>query len=174
MEPGIDDRFFPQDPIPPRVPRKSSSNRNRGGQPHRLPTNRASSLTNPTADPSVTPTVPQKPQKPESTQKPSNTSSGPQMSQPKQPPSQDKPQGRPKGSYLPPHLRNRSRQATPQPQQRQDTSRSSAREQGPALRPSTPRRRPHCRDWLKDNCPRGSHCAFTHDPEVCFRPQRTV
>ncbi|KAF9644031.1 hypothetical protein BDM02DRAFT_3190973 [Thelephora ganbajun] len=59
-------------------------------------------------------------------------------------------------------------QSTPEAQAFPSTIRAGVIEglQDSTLQQSPPRRRPHCREWLKGNCPEGQNCPFTHDPEA--------
>ena len=145
--------------------RRPSVGSHREGQPRLPRPNRALSLT---TDPSVLSTTPQQSQKPSITPRVLGPSASVPISQPTRPPSRaGAPEHTGSSNYPQHNSHGRGRRTSgpppviPKPQQRRTRSRSSAREQDP-------RRRPHCRDWLKGNCPEGSICPFTHDPEVCY------
>ena len=160
--------------FPAKLTRRPSAGGHREEPPRHSRANRALSLD---TNPSTSPTMPQKQQKPRAMRKVSDPSTNRPEPQHKRPPSrtgQLEHPGSPSILQHNPHGRGRKTSGppivTPRPQQRRATSRSSTREQDPTFRQSPPRQRPHCRDWLKGNCPRGLNCFFTHDTMVCSFP----
>ncbi|KAF9784959.1 hypothetical protein BJ322DRAFT_798599 [Thelephora terrestris] len=144
-------------------------NTHREGQSRRPRVNRALSLT---TDSPGSPTVPSNPQKSRTNRKVSDPPTSTPIPRPQRPPSRIGAPGHPGSSNLHhhnPHERGRRTSGPPpvipKPLQRRAASRSSTREEDPTLQQSPPRKRPHCREWLKGNCPEDSNCLFTHDPE---------